>query len=832
MHKKFLGLGRSLPSTGIDFNKFTSTKDMSASLEALLSSPGLKGPDRLALEPRILLDAAGVDTAETAINEVAQADAEAWAESIAHNDNQTDLQETQQQTTQEILFIDEAGICDSAISGVVTMLLAGSLEQEPMLPELRQELNIYKAGSFPDGAPSWIVHDGLRNRYFRIGERSFQLLSIWKVEAVSEFADRASVQLQLPVSTREVEALVKFLFANNLTLTGPQNDHVSYFRQHKAARKGWFGSVVHNYLFFKIPLLRPQPLIDAAWPVVSPFFTRGFALVLLLVAMFALFLVSRQWATFMATFVSFLTFDGLALYLISLVFLKVCHEFGHAFMAKKFDVKVPTIGVAFLVLFPVLYTDTSGAVDLRERRSKLLIDCGGMIVELALAAIATLLWVFLPDGPLRAIAFTTATLSWVLSVVINLNPLMRFDGYYVLSDLLGVENLQGRSFEMAKWKLREVLFKPGKKQPEIVSNRMRVVMIYYAWATWIYRFFLFLGIALLVYHFFIKVVGIMLFAVEIIWFIVLPIWRELKVWWQERESFTTPRFAMTALGVFALSGLSALPLSTQIQVATVSKAASQVKIYPPEPGKIVQLELPADKPVAKGQVLAVLEAPDLESQIRLSELRLDLLQTRLRRATTNAVDLSSISVVRQELESERARLESLRLKQGQLVIRAPFDGYLENIDPELHLDQWVGVSHPLALIRSAAGTQLLGLVTADDVMRVQDGARGVFIPDGTLLARKAVRLTSVSSVAADRLEYDMLADAEGGMVPTVQKADGTFEPQGAWFRVEMQLETHDGQDIVPTAMNRGVAVLNGEPQSLLVAGLRQIASVLIRESGF
>ena len=76
------------------------------------------------------------------------------------------------------------------------------------------------------------------------------------------------------------------------------------------------------------------------------------------------------------------------------------------------------------------------------------------------------------------------------------------------------------------------------------------------------------------------------------------------------------------------------------------------------------------------------------------------------------------------------------------------------------------------------------------------------------------------------------ADAEGGMVPTVQKADGTFELQGAWFRVEMQLETHDGQNIVPTAMNRGVAVLNGEPQSLLVSGLRQIASVLIRESGF
>ena len=704
--------------------------------------------------------------------------------------------------------------------------------QDSSLPELRKDLRIFSAGSFSDGAPSWIVHDGLRNRYFRVGESTRKLLSIWRPISLDAFADEASVKLKKPVSVAEVEGLAKFLFSNNLTVSGPQDNYASFFNQHKATQRSWFGVALHNYLFFKIPLVRPQRFIEAAWPLVSPFFTRKFAFALLAVALFSLFLVSRQWQTFTATFYSFLTFEGLLLYLSSLVFLKICHEFGHAFMARKFDVEVPTIGVAFLLLFPVLYTDTSAAAKLKNKRSKLLIDCGGMMVELTLAVLATFLWVFLPDGPLRAIAFTTATLSWVLSLTINLNPLMRFDGYFVLSDLLGVENLQHRGFEMAKWQLRELLFRPGRLPPERTSSQMRRLMICYAWATWIYRFFLFLGIALIVYHFFIKVVGIVLFAVEIVWFILLPVWREIAVWWQERETFATPRFGITVLCLASLLVLSALPVSTAVRVATIAKANNQIRLFPARPGKVMQLSLQPGELISEGQVLAVLDSPDLTSEIQLSTLRLELLQTRLRRVTTNEFDLSSISVLRQEHAAEKARLDGLLKEREQLSIRAPFDGYLENIDPELHVGQWVGVTQPLALFRSALGLRFIGLVSADDVTRIGEGTEGVFIPDGTLTTREPVRLASVSSVAEHKLEHDMLADIEGGIVPTMQQPDGTLEVQGSWFRVEMQYPNGSDHARSLSAVRRGVTTLKGEPQSWLSASLRQITYVLIRESGF
>src|SRR5690606_32070695 len=142
---------------------------------------------------------------------------------------------------------------------------------------------------------------------------------------------------------------------------------------------------------------------------------------------------------------------------------------------------------------------------------------------------------FLPDGIFKSAAFILATTSWVLSLVINLNPFMRFDGYYILSDLLGVKNLQQRSFALGKWKLRETLFRLNLPPPEVLDKSLISKLVIYAWGVWIYRFFLFLGIALLVYHFFFKVLGIILFIVEILWFIVLPIAKELSWWWDLRK---------------------------------------------------------------------------------------------------------------------------------------------------------------------------------------------------------------------------------------------------------------------------------------------------------
>ena len=167
------------------------------------------------------------------------------------------------------------------------------------------------------------------------------------------------------------------------------------------------------------------------------------------------------------------SFEGAVYFTLSLILLKAAHELGHALTASRFGCYVPNMGVAFMLMMPLLYTDVTDSWRLSSRRQRLLIGVAGIAVELALACFATFLWVFLPDGSARGIAFMVATTGWVLSLAFNLNPCLKFDGYYLLADLIGVDNLQPRAFALGRWKLRQILFAPTLEPPELLSRRMR-----------------------------------------------------------------------------------------------------------------------------------------------------------------------------------------------------------------------------------------------------------------------------------------------------------------------------------------------------------------------
>jgi putative peptide zinc metalloprotease protein len=219
-------------------------------------------------------------------------------------------------------------------------------------------------------------------------------------------------------------------------------------------------------------------------------------------------------------------------YAITLVGVKLLHEFGHGLVAKRHGCRVPTMGLAFMVLWPMPYTDTNEAWKLADHWQRLQIAAAGVATELIVAVWATLAWGLLPDGDLRSAAFLLATTTWVSTLLVNCSPFMRFDGYFVLSDFLEMPNLHARAFALARWRLREALFSLGAEPPEPFTPWRARALQLFAYAVWVYRLVLFLGIAALVYSFFIKLVGILLFAVEILWFVLMPIAAELKVWRQ------------------------------------------------------------------------------------------------------------------------------------------------------------------------------------------------------------------------------------------------------------------------------------------------------------
>ena len=234
--------------------------------------------------------------------------------------------------------------------------------------------------------------------------------------------------------------------------------------------------LVHSYLFFRVPLVRPQVWLARQQPWLERLHMPTVTALIGLIALLGMYLVSRQWDVFTHTLVDNLTWNGALGYIVALLLAKTIHELGHALVATHYGVRVAHMGVAFLVMFPMLYTDTGESWRLKNARHRLAIASAGVAVELALASVATLLWSLSPDGAFRNGLFFLATTSWVLTLAVNASPFMRFDGYFVFSDMLDLPNLHERSSALARnWLRRTVLGVAGSLGRELQPGQAPLI---------------------------------------------------------------------------------------------------------------------------------------------------------------------------------------------------------------------------------------------------------------------------------------------------------------------------------------------------------------------
>ena len=267
-------------------------------------------------------------------------------------------------------------------------------QQDIKLPPLRDDLQIVKGMATLQGEPTWTIVDPIRNTYFQIGWGAFQMLSRWNAGTTERLITNIASETTYPITKKEVDELIIFLYTNHLTQEPPTGDSASFVAQAETGKQHWLMSLVHHYLFIKIPLTRPNRLLQSTLPYITPIMTKGMATFILLLGVMGMILVSRQWDIFTNTFLHMFTLEGMAAFGLALCGIKVLHELGHAYTATKYGCRVHTMGIAFLVMFPVLYTDTTDAWRLTSRRERFFIGAAGIITELAVAMFATFLWKF------------------------------------------------------------------------------------------------------------------------------------------------------------------------------------------------------------------------------------------------------------------------------------------------------------------------------------------------------------------------------------------------------------------------------------------------------
>ena len=292
-----------------------------------------------------------------------------------------------------------------------------------------------------------------------------------------------------------------------------------------------------------------------------------------------------------------------------------------------------------------------------------------------------------------------ASVSLATSLLMNLNPFMRFDGYYLLSAALGVPNLQTRSFALGRCWLRRIFFGLKIPNPDKLSPALTGFCIGYAHSIWIYHLLLFIGIAVYVYSFLIKIFGIVLFILEIGWFVVLPFLKELAEWWKMRALLVKQARARYAAGVFILLlAALALPSSFSVRAPAILRVSADARIFPPIPSEIVKVNVKEGEFVTKGQLLFQMRSPQLEKDRDLSKQKIEALTLRLSRRLDDQEDRSSSIVLEQELAAEQDKLRGYEKEAAELRVLSPIDGVVADLPSSVHAGRFVDLRHPLATI--------------------------------------------------------------------------------------------------------------------------------------
>ena len=701
----------------------------------------------------------------------------------------------------------------------------------PVLPDLRQDLQLLPGELQADGVPSWRIHDPVRNRFFDVGWIEFELLQRWREGATgAELIAEVCASTPLHPTPEELTSLAIFLDQHQLLAPSTVSRRDSLKRRCAARKLPLWKQLLHHYLFFRVPLLRPDAWLGRIAPAAAWIFGRFFLTLTFAAGLIGVFLASRQSDALSTAFGYFFNLEGMLFYALATSVAKVLHEFGHAVVAKRHGLRIPTIGVAFLVMMPVLYTDTSESWKLNRRADRFAIAGAGIALELMLAAWTTMAWVLTPDGAWRSAFFLLATTTWMWTLAINASPFMRFDGYFLLCDLIGVPNLHERSFALARRKLRSTFFGYLGADPEpAMSLGKQRAMIAFALGTWIYRLVLFLGIALLVYNLFFKLLGIFLMAVEIIWFLALPIVREVVAIGRERAHWRWRLRAWLSMLLVVALVLWLVPVGREVSAPALARAAHDSTLFAPSSARLAEVRVTAGQQVKAGEVLLRLESPDLADRLVRAHLRAAAYAVEVARSTANNAQLERRLVLEQQYGEALADEAGARIEIEALTLLAPQDGKVRDLPSDLVPGRWINLRHPLMRIVATGAGEINAYLGESQIGAIAVGQKVYFYPDTPNWPVVAGTVVEIDPAASHAVPHPLLASLHGGGIAATQAARDTMVAHETIYRVRINTLADAGgfEQVV-----RGTVRIETDWLLIGRTGVAHVFSVLLRESGF
>lgn len=715
----------------------------------------------------------------------------------------------------------------------------GAVGYPEFAPALRPEVRLLPGPKQPDGAPTYVLHDPLRDTFEGVDWRQREALVL--LGRGRRFADwAAAVARGVPggVPVMALRQLIADLRAKGLLRES--NAPASSAPPPSAPPRRLHPLVwlLTHYLYLRLPLVRPDRWLGAALPWVAWLGHRATLVPLTVMGALAALVVLQRWETRGTDLMALLSGRDLLAYGLALTCVKCLHELGHAFAAKSLGCRVRSMGLAFMVLWPVPYTDVTDAWRLPRRGDWLRISAAGIAAEMGVASLALVGWVLMPPGWPRGLCVLLFTTTLISTLLTNLNPAMRFDGYYLLADALGIDNLQARGRSYARWWIHRFLLGVPRANPEPALERWRRAgLLVYAGYAAVYRVFLYFALAAVVYYTRAKILGVVFFATAVALFFVAPALREARFLVHQRSCIAWRGRAGLVVG-FALLLLLwvALPLPRRVAVPAVTLPTVRRVVAAPISGYLQRVAVERGAQVIPSTVVVTIGTPELERERAILAHELVAAEVEWIEAGMAGPKRplrGALGAARLRMRAELAQLDE-RISLG--TVRAGIPGTVTEWDPAYAPGVAVLRNQRLGAVGGPRARRVLLYLPEGIAPGISADTGATFIASGGH-GRYHGRIQRVERVRAERLREPSLGVPQGGPIRLETPPRGTDHADGAkghqriaesYFAGEMIIESGTS----PRSGQTGWVWLWTSPRSYLAEALRHAYGVLLRESGF
>lgn len=625
---------------------------------------------------------------------------------------------------------------------------------------------------------SLLLFDPAADSYYKVSERAADMISFFTEDLPYAKMIEKLRYNGIETTAEELNEICRFLHSNSLLV--PRYGEISARQEQLAVlkKKTLLMRFASSYLFFRLPPWRPEKFFRKIAPAVSWLASPWFLLLLSIPAFAGYLLSVRDFGRVLEQFANTLSWLGLVKYVLAIVVIKVIHEAAHSLAAMRFNCRVRGIGIGFIFFVPRLYTDTTDSWRL-SRKQRLLIDGAGIIAELIIGGIAALFWNFLVPGVWQSTMFYIFAISTISTLLVNGNIFIRYDGYYIFSDLLGIENLMKRSSDCVKQSWRYYFLHLGNPSTE----KQKTLLVLYGISAFIYRIFLYTSICLLIYRSFTKALAVLLLILELYSLLFYPLAQEIRTIWNlSHKSAGKAVWFMLFLIVTIVSIILFVPLSWGITLPGETVPEQRAYAIAGESGYL-KTHLPAtERKVVKGEIIAELESPQLQFSIEKIRQTIQYDQELFAQQVLDEKEFPRSEVTAQKINSDKLALQELLRRKENLIVKASRSGYLVPLFGEHFAGELLKRNSILGEIVSPANI-VYAYASDEQAGKIYAGQKGfISFPDN--LREIPCQVVKIEPVAA-KFKTSPLLQPFGGTIAVYKSSDNDFSPTQTLYRIEL-----------------------------------------------